>query len=142
MWLYIWLGVTALALILEFITSDMVSIWFVGGGIIAMILSACGLDWYVHLPVFIVVSLLSMLFLRKFAIKHLIKDQEKTNADSAIDKEYVLLSSIAFNKYGSIKVNDVIWTAVCEDDKAEISEGTIVKVVGIKGNKYIVKEIK
>lgn len=141
MWLYIWLGVTALALILEFITSDMVSIWFVGGGIIAMILSACGLEWYVHLPVFIVVSLLSMLFLRKFAIKHLIKDQEKTNADSVIDKEFVLLSAISFNQHGSIKVNDVVWTAVCEDDKAEIAEGTIVKVVGIKGNKYIVKEI-
>ncbi len=141
MWLYIWLGVTALALILEFITNDMISIWFVGGGLIAMILSACGLEWYVHLPVFLVVSLLSMLLLRKFALKHLIKDQEKTNADSAIDKEYTLLTAISFNQHGSIKVNDVVWTAVCEDDRAVIPEGAIVKVVGIKGNKYIVKEI-
>ena len=141
MWLYIWLGVTALALVLEFITSDMISIWFVGGGIVAMILSACGLSWYVHVPAFFVLSFISMLFLRKIALKYLIKDQEKTNADSAIDKEFVLLSAISFNQHGSIKVNDVVWTAVCEDDKAEIAEGTIVKVVGIKGNKYIVKEI-
>ena len=112
MWLYIWLGVTALALVLEFITSDMISIWFVGGGIVAMILSACGLSWYVHVPAFFVLSFISMLFLRKIALKYLIKDQEKTNADSAIDKEFVLLSAISFNQHGSIKVNDVVWTAV------------------------------
>ena len=55
MWLYIWLAVTALSLVIEFITADMVSVWFTGGGIVAMILAACGLGWYVQVPDFIAV---------------------------------------------------------------------------------------
>ena len=61
-WTYVWLGVTAVALIVEFITSDLLSIWFAGGGIIAMILALCGLSWYVHLPIFIVLSFVLLPF--------------------------------------------------------------------------------
>ena len=70
-WLYIGLGVTALALIVEFITNDMISIWFAGGGLVAMIISAFGVSWYVHLPVFIVLSMVLLLSFRKIVLKYL-----------------------------------------------------------------------
>ena len=69
MWIYVWLAVTAFALIIEFVTADMVTIWFAGGGLVAMILAACGLEWYVHVPVFIVVSFAAMLVFRKMVIE-------------------------------------------------------------------------
>ena len=141
MWLYIWLGVTALALILEFITSEMVSIWFVGGGIVAIILSALKLQWYVHVPVFVAISLVLLLSFRPLVLKKLMKDQEKTNADTAIGKEYTLLSDIGFNKLGTIKIGDVVWNVDTENEREEISAGTIVKVVRIQGNKYIVEKV-
>ena len=54
--LYTWLGITVVALILEFITADMVTIWFAGGGLIALILSLFdGVSPYIQIPVFIVV---------------------------------------------------------------------------------------
>ena len=31
MWIYVWLMITATSLILEFITTDMLCIWFAGG---------------------------------------------------------------------------------------------------------------
>ena len=139
-WFYVWLGVTALALIVEFITSDLISIWFCGGGIVAVILSACGLEWYIHLPVFIVVSITLLLCFRKIALKFLIKKEEKTNADSAIGKEYVLLTSIGFNQVGTIKIGDVIWNVNTLDEYEEIKQGEVVRIVAIKGNKYIVEK--
>ncbi len=142
MWVYIWLAVTVLALVVEFVTSEFVSIWFIGGGIVSMILSGVGIDWYIHVPAFFVVSLVLLLAFRKLAIEKLNKRTEKTNAESVLGKEFKLLTPISFNQPGTIKVGDVVWSAVAVNDDAEIKEGTIVKIKALKGNKYIVEEIK
>lgn len=141
MWIYIWLGVTALALIIEFLTSDMVSVWFAGGGVVAMILSACGLEWYVHLPTFIVLSFVLLLSFRPVVMKKLMTKQVSTNADSAIGKEFTLLTAIGFNQCGTIKIGDVVWNVNTEDEREEIPAGEVVRIVDIKGNKYIVEKI-
>ncbi|MBP5466969.1 MAG: NfeD family protein [Clostridia bacterium] len=140
MWIYIWLGITAAALVIEFLTTEMVSVWFAGGGFVAMVLAGAGLDWYYHVPAFIVVSFTLMLCFRRLVMKKLNKGDVKTNADSVIGREFELLSDIGFNKAGSIKVNGVIWTAIAEDEKTEIPAGTVVVIEKIEGNKYIVKE--
>ena len=140
MWVYIWLAVTAAALIVEFITSEMVSVWFVGGGLVAMLLAGLGLNWYFHVPAFIVVSFALMLCFRRLVMKKLNKPEVKTNAETVIGKEFELLSDIGFNKSGSVKINGVVWTAVTEDENAEIPAGTKVVIEKIEGNKYIVKE--
>lgn len=140
MWLYIWLAVTAAALIVEFITSEMVSVWFVGGGLVAMLLAGLNLDWYFHVPAFIVVSFALMLCFRRLVMQKLNKAAVKTNAETVIGKEFELLTDIGFNKSGSIKINGVVWTAVSEDENAEIPAGTKVIIEKIEGNKYIVKE--
>lgn len=140
-WFYIWVGITALALVIEFLTTDLLCVWFVGGGIVAIILSACGLEWYIHLPAFIVVSFALLICFRKLALKFLIKKEEKTNAESSIGKEYTLLTSIGFNQVGTIKIGDVVWSVECKDEHQEIEQGQIVKVVAIKGNKYIVEKL-
>ena len=142
MWVYVWLGITVFSLVIEFMTSDLISIWFAGGGIIAIILAACGLEWYVQSPAFFVVSLILLFCFRRLALKVFNKEESKTNADSAIGKEYQLLDAIGFNQPGSIKINDVVWSAVCEEQNKEIPKGAIVKVISIKGNKYIVEEVK
>ena len=139
MWIYFWLAVTAASLVVEFTTSEMVSIWFVGGGLIAMLLSGLGLAWYIHVPAFIVVSLVLMLCFRSLVIKKLKGKDVRTNADTAIGKEYELIDGISFNTLGSIKINGVIWSAVAKDENAEIPAGTKVVVKGIEGNKYIVE---
>ena len=140
MWLYAWLAVTAAALIVEFMTTELVSVWFVGGGLVAMLLAGLGLDWYVHVPAFIVVSFAMMLCFRRLVMKKLNKDEIKTNAETAIGKEYELLTPIGFNQAGSIKINGVVWSAVTEDENAEIPAGTKVILERIEGNKYIVRE--
>lgn len=142
MWIYIWLGITAAALVFEFITSEMVSIWFVGGGLIAMLLAGLGLDWYFHVPAFIVVSFILMLCFRSLVMKKLKGKEVKTNAETAIGREYELIDGIGFNSMGTIKINGIIWSAIAEDENAEIPAGTKVIVKKIEGNKYIVEVSK
>ena len=140
MWIYVWLAVTAFALIIEFVTADMVTIWFAGGGLVAMILAACGLEWYVHVPVFIVVSFAAMLVFRKMVIEKLGKGEVKTNAETAVGKDFTLISPISFGQAGSIKINGVVWNAVGENEDEVIDAGAVVTIKAIKGNKYIVKK--
>lgn len=138
MWLYIWLFVTALALIIEFITTDLVSIWFVGGGLIGMILSLASVPWGIQVVAFLIVSFALLFSLRKIILKRFKGQEVNLNADRAIGKTFRLLSAITFDDAGSIKVNDVTWTAVSKNNMP-IPAGKIVKVVEIKGNKYIVE---
>ena len=140
--LYFWLGVTVVALVLEFITADMVTIWFAGGGLIAMILALLKVSIYVQIPVFIAVSVVCLLCFRKMVMKKLNVKTSNLNADSVIGKEYILLTEIGFNKPGSIRVNDVIWSAISENEMDEIAEKSKVRIIGLRGNKYIVEEVK
>jgi len=138
--IWVWLGVTAVSLILEFVTMEMASIWFVAGGIVGMILAACGVGWEIQLIVFILVSLILLLSLRKIALKLLLKNSgAKTNASGVVGKKFKLQSAITEEKAGTIKINDVVWNVVSEDG-GPIEEGSQVEIVEIKGNKYVVKK--
>lgn len=142
-WVWIWLGVLAVALILEFITMELVSAWFALGAFVALILAACEVSLEVQWIVFGLVSIISILLLRKISLKYLFKNSDKQvlNTEMTIGKDYELLSDITKNEKGTIRVNDVVWSAVSEDG-SEIKAGARVKVVELKGNKYVVKPIK
>jgi membrane protein implicated in regulation of membrane protease activity len=140
--LYVWLAITVVAIIVEITTTEMLSIWFAGGGLLALLATALKAPLIVQVCIFVVVSIILLLVFRKMVLKKLSKGESNLNADSAVGMEFELLTPIQFNSPGSIKVNDVIWNVVSEDQSVTIPEKTIVKVVGLKGNKYIVKEKK
>ncbi len=140
--LYVWLAITVIAIIVEVATTEMLSIWFAGGGLLAMLATALGALLIVQICVFVVVSLILLVIFRKMVLKKLSKNETNLNADSAVGMEFELLTPIEFNSPGSIKVNDVVWNVVSENQTKTIPEKTIVKVVGLKGNKYIVEEVK
>lgn len=75
--IYIYLIITAIVLVAEYFTTKLFMIWFAGGGVVAMVLSAFGLAWYVHAPAFIAVSVVLMLSLRKPVLRRLEKVKEK-----------------------------------------------------------------
>lgn len=142
MLVYVWLAVVVFTLIIEFSTTDMISIWFAGGALVALILAAFNVWWVIQLIAFIVVSAVLLALFRKFALKKLNAKTVNTNADQAIGKEYRLLSPIGLNQVGTIKINDVIWNVDTKEQEQEIPEGVIVRILEIKGNKYIVEEVK
>ena len=138
---WIWLGVFVLGLVIEFITFDLVSIWFSAGAIIPFVLSAVGgVIIEIQIILFIVVSALLIVFVRKYAQKLLFKNMNtKTNLDIQTGTQHRLMESIDFEKNGSIKINDVVWTAISENSE-KIKEGEIVEIVRVEGNKMVVRK--
>ncbi len=70
-WLWIWGIVTALALIIEFLTSDLVTIWFAAGGLVTLLVVALAPElWIVwQLVIFVSVSAVLLLSTRKLCLK-------------------------------------------------------------------------
>ena len=140
--IYVWLAVVILSVVVEAVTNELLTIWFAIAGLICVILSAFQIEWYITLPVFIAVSTALILGLRKLSIKLLNKKcDDKTNADAVFGKKFVLLSKISLNQPGTIKVNDVVWNVLTENNGEVVEEGSLVKVLRLSGNKYIVEPI-
>ena len=141
--LWIWLGVVVVATVVELCTMDMTSIWFTASGLVALVLSACKVHWIIQLIVFIVLSAVFIVGLRPICRKIMLRHMnEKTNVDSLIGKKVFMVSTAKFGQMGSVKIADVVWSVVPEDELQTIEEGAIVEIVAINGNKLIVKPVQ
>lgn len=140
---WIWLGVIVAAVIIEFITLDLISIWFSVGAVIPFILSIFkGMPIWVEVVTFVVSSLLLIIFMRKVAQKWLYRNGgAKTNLDALEGRAGKLLESITLEENGAVKFNGIVWTAVSVDGQP-IEKGNFVEVVKIQGNKLVVKPSK
>jgi membrane protein implicated in regulation of membrane protease activity len=143
-WMWaIWLGVFVLALVIEAIGTDLVSIWFAAGALVALIVSLIpGVDWWVELIIFMVISIASLLCFRPLVHKYLRRDLINSNIDEMKGKKGLLVEKIDLLHQGVCKINDVRWTAIAQDDKTKIPAGSIVEVLAVSGNKLIVKKVE
>jgi|LAHS01.1.fsa_nt_gb membrane protein implicated in regulation of membrane protease activity len=142
MWI-IWLVVFVLALVIEAIGTDLVSIWFAAGALIALILSLIqGVNWWIELIVFMVVSIATLCCFRPLVHRFMRRDLVNSNVDEMVHKKGTLIAKIDLLHHGEVKINDVVWTAIADEEKTSIPVGAIVEVLAVSGNKLIVKEVK
>ena len=140
MWI-IWLVVFVVSIIIEAVTAELVSIFFCAGSLVALIVSFIpGVDWWVETVLFVVISGASLLGLRPLMKKFLNKEKRATNVDEMIGRRGVMLKGCDEFNAGEIKINGVVWTAINLVDNEEIKENEKVVIVGIDGNKLIVKK--
>lgn len=139
--IWVWLAIFIVTLIVEACTQDLVSIWFSLGSIVSVVLSLINpIPYWVEIIVFVGVSIIALIATRPI-VKKMFKNQIRaTNADEFIGREVIVLSSITKDLFGEIKINDVIYNAILADGEEEIKELEHCIIVGIKGNKFIVKK--
>ena len=142
-WMWaIWLSVFVVSLIIEAIGTDLVSVWFSFGSVVALIISFIpGVEWWIELIVFIVISIVTLICLRPLVNKFLKKDVLNSNIDDIAHKKGILTKKITPLHSGECKVNDVIWTAISTNDNEVIQEGSVVEVLSVTGNKLVVKKV-
>ena len=134
---WIWAIILACSLLVEFFTMQMFAIWVACGALSGLILSLIGgiaLD--VQILVACGVALISMVFLRRLAMKYLHKPADKNSAEPLLNKTCVVVEEISPDKAGAVKVNGVVWTAI---SKETLAENQKVKIIEIIGNKLKVK---
>lgn len=141
--LWIWVAITVVTAIMEFVTVQMISIWFTAGALVALIAYAAGAEYWVQIIVFVLVSLILLLSFRKIAMKWLLRNvkEHSTNSDALIGTVIKLIEDITIDTPGAAKVGDIVWTVVGSNGFTATA-GEHVKVLTIDGNKLVVTSVE
>lgn len=136
--IWLWLGIFVFALIFEFITTDMVSIWFSLAAVPSFILALLNVEPIVQIIIFVFMAALLLLFTRPVVLKYFKINEIKTNVDSVIGQEGEVTIEITDNTVGRVKLRSQEWSAISIEP---IKVGEKIRVLDVEGNKLIVKKI-
>ncbi|MBR6529600.1 MAG: NfeD family protein [Firmicutes bacterium] len=134
----IWLLLMVAFLVAETLTVGLVSIWFAGGALVAVILSLLEVSPLTQVIVFFVVSIGLLLSTRKIFVEKLNTGKENTNVDALIGDTGQVIMAINPMEVGQVKVNGQVWSAIADDQLLTLEEGTYVTIKAIEGVKLIV----
>ena len=131
-----WFLVGIVFLIIEGVSFGLVSIWFALGAFITMFFY--NLELINQFYIFVGVSGLSLIFIRKLAIKHLKPKGKKL--DRINGKEVKIEKKL---ERGNVKIYTVsldgkYWDCISVDD---LETGDIATVIKIEGNKLILEKV-
>ena len=136
----VWLVLLVIFVVAEAVTVSMVSTWFAGGALAAMLVSLLGAKLWLQVVVFFAVSIVLLAMLRPIVKKHLKPKIVATNADSLIGKTCLVTEAIDnLAGCGRVKLGDITWSARSENGEA-IPAGTQVKILSIQGVKVFVEK--
>lgn len=139
----IWLAVLFVCIVIEVATMGLATIWFAGGALIAAILAMAKAPLWAQVTAFFIVSIVLLIFTRPVAVRYFNKNRAKTNIDSLIGKEAIVLSEIDnLQGIGRVQVDGKEWTARTIANGITIPVGAVVVVNKIDGVKLLVEERK
>ena len=135
-----WLILFIILIVIEIFTMGLTTIWFAGGALAALLMAFIGLSLPVQVGVFIIVSVILLVVTRPIAVKYFNKERLKTNADSLIGQQALVLQDVdTLHAAGLVEVNGQEWSARTEEPNGFIPKDRIVLIEGIRGVKLIVK---
>lgn len=135
-----WIFIAVLFGVAEAMTTQLVSIWFVGGSVAALITSMFGQNMVVQFSVFVAVSAILLVATRPIVKKFTKTGFVATNADSQIGKKIIITQRVDnLQETGEAKINGITWSVRSEDGTPlEVGEYAVIK--RIDGVKLIVEK--
>lgn len=138
----VWIVALIVAIVVEIITMGLTSIWFAGGALIALIAAALHGPLWLQIACFVVVSILLLVFTRPIAYKYFNKGRVRTNAESVVGKQAIVVSTVDnLQGAGQVTVEGQEWSARSTDNDTVLEQGSVVEVVAISGVKLICKPV-
>ena len=139
----IWLAVLVALVVIELLTMGLTTIWFAGGALVATVASLLGAPCAVQVILFLVASGLLLYFTRPLAVKYFNKDRIRTNAESLVGRQAIVISEIDnLQGIGQVNVGGMEWSARTRVDGEKLPVGTVATILAINGVKLIVEERK
>lgn len=138
---WMWIAIIVLSVIIESATDQLISIWFVPGAVICTVMDflKAGIVWQVL--VFLVISLVGILFIRKRLMRLKPGQDTKTNIDAIVGEKCVVTEKIDnFAGCGQAKVKGQVWSARGLGDEDVFEVGEVLRIVAIEGVKIICKK--
>lgn len=137
----IWLAVLVVCVGIEIATMGLTTIWFAGGALVSAILAALNAPLWLQIVAFFVISLILLYLTRPVAVKYFNKDRVKTNVESLIGRQAIVISEIDnLQGIGQVTVGGQEWSARSVKDDVQLPVGSVVVVRSVSGVKLIVEE--
>jgi len=139
-YIILWIAVMVIMIAVEATTVSLVSIWFAGGALCALIVALFGGNIWLQLIAFLVVSSVLLACLWPLRNKLLRRRIQPTNADRVIDMTAVVVEDVDnIAAVGAVQVDGKIWTARSSDG-SPLYTGELVTVERIEGVKLYVSK--
>ncbi len=139
----VWLVLLVILIVIELITMGLTTIWFAGGALAAALVSIPGTPVVLQVIVFLIVSLVLLFFTRPVAVKYFNKDRVRTNIESMIGRQAIVVSEINnVEGIGQVNTGGMEWSARSSYHNIVLPVGAVVTVLGVDGVKLIVEERK
>ncbi len=135
---YVWLIVVILLTLLELMTINLTTIWFVLSGLAALGLSFVTKNFLLQFGCFVILGIILLIVTKPFVTKVLDKKKQKTNLDRIIGMNGIVMKNIEDMNYGEVKVDGKIWTAFADE---KIKKDEKVEVLEISGSKIKVRKV-
>ena len=139
----LWLAILVVLVVIELLTMGLTTIWFAGGALVATIASLFGAPLALQVILFLAASALLLYFTRPIAVKDFNKDRVRTNAESLVGRQAIVISEIDnLQGIGQVNVGGMEWSARTRVDGVKLPVGTVTTILAINGVKLIVEERK
>ena len=140
---FFWLAVLVIMIVIEILTMGLTTIWFAGGALVAFFLALLRVPFVVQIVVGLVVSLILLIFTRPVAVKYFNKDRVRTNVESMIGTQAIVVGEIDnLHGVGRVTTGGKEWSARTTVDGIVLPVGTVVIIKAVSGVKLIVEERK
>lgn len=127
---WVWVAVTIICVVIESLTLSLTTIWFGISAFVMVFLAFTPMPFYAQLIIFVVLSLVLLIFTRPIVKKKLNQKKIATNYERIIGQIAVVTKKITAIEKGSVKINGMEWTAAVKED-----------IVLEEGSKCIIEEI-
>ena len=136
---WFWAALVIILALIEVFTLGLTTVWFAIAALLMVFISLLlNIPLANQILIFLAISTALLVFTRPLAIKKFKMGKEKTNVDSLVGKQALVVKAIGEFDKGEVKVSGQIWSARTEDNSA-IAEGTKCQVLRIEGVQLIVQ---
>ena len=134
---YVWLAVVILLAIVEIISINLTTIWFVISGLVSLFISFICDNFLIQFATFVILGIILLITTKPYLKKILKAEDTKTNLDRVEGMSGRVTEEITRKQNGEVKVDGKLWTAYADK---KIKVGSMVKIIKIDGVKLKVEE--
>ena len=139
---YVWLIVVILLTIVELMTINLTTIWFVISGLAALGLSFITKNFLIQFACFVILGIVLLIISKPFVKKFLEKKNQKTNLDRIIGMNGLVTKDIDDLNYGEVKVDNqvvgsiqkgfVVLVGISDTDDNQIADKMLKKMMNLR----------
>ena len=136
---WFWLALMIVFVVVEALTFQLTTVWAALASLAMIFICKTEIAFKWQLLLFLIITIVLIVFTRPFAVKKLKLGKDATNVNSLLGQDVLVTKAVSkFEKGEGKTTNGVVWT-ITSADSQDISEGSVCTVEKVDGNTLSVK---